>query len=56
MNEAMKLREEILRLEAAIADCQKRLADLQQSCDHQYTETALIRTCLKCLRTESLYY
>lgn len=56
MNEALRIREEITRLEAAIADCQKQLSVLQKTCDHHFTETPLVRTCVNCLLTESLYY
>lgn len=56
MDEARRIREEIARLEAALADCQKRLFLLQKTCHHQFNETALNRTCVKCLLTESLYY
>jgi hypothetical protein len=56
MEEALFLVKEIERLQAAMEDCQKRLSALQKACDHQFAETVLARTCVKCLLSESLYY
>lgn len=56
MEEARLLKEEIARLEAAIAECQARLMALQKACSHAFVETPLSRQCVKCLLTESLYY
>lgn len=56
MEEERLIKEEIERLTEAIANCQKRLSELQQACDHQFVETPLARHCVKCLLSESLYY
>lgn len=56
MEEAARLREEILRLQEAIREHRRQLLMLQQSCAHKFKEDRLARTCVKCLLTESLYY
>ncbi|QRG65560.1 hypothetical protein [Brevibacillus choshinensis] len=56
MEEAFRLREEIARLQEAIQEHQRQLLDLQKSCTHQFQESSLARTCVKCSLTESLYY
>ncbi|WP_169791940.1 hypothetical protein [Brevibacillus choshinensis] len=56
MDEAIRLREEIRRLQESIQEHHHQLLSLQQSCAHQFQESTLARTCVKCLFTESLYY
>ncbi|WP_400162825.1 hypothetical protein ACAF76_005120 [Brevibacillus sp. TJ4] len=56
MEEAMFIQKEIERLQAAMDEYKRRLAALQQACDHQFDESPLSRTCVKCLLSESLYY
>lgn len=56
MEEAIRLREKILRLQESLLEHRRQLFALQQSCSHEFQETPLVRTCVKCLLTESLYY
>ncbi|MFS0552974.1 hypothetical protein [Brevibacillus sp. 179-C9.3 HS] len=56
MEEASRLRERIMRLEAELEQSKQQLRLIQQNCTHVYIETPLTRTCAKCLQTESLYY
>lgn len=56
MEEALRLREEIARLREEVQEHQRQLLALQKSCTHQFQESPLARTCVKCLLTESLYY
>ncbi|MGG1661489.1 hypothetical protein [Brevibacillus sp. NRS-1366] len=56
MKETIRLREEIMRLQAELDKHQKALTELQQKCEHEFHETSLVRTCSKCSWTESLYY
>ncbi|WP_198159917.1 hypothetical protein [Brevibacillus parabrevis] len=56
MNEALRLRAEIARLEVDLESLKRQLFHLQKQCAHEFVETSLARTCSKCLQTESLYY
>lgn len=56
MEEASRLREKIIRLEAELEQSKQQLWLIQQNCRHVYIDTPLSRTCSKCLQTESLYY
>ncbi|WP_411501765.1 hypothetical protein [Brevibacillus centrosporus] len=56
MDQAILLRDEIQRLQELTREYQRKLLALQKNCAHQFQETALSRTCVKCLLTESLYY
>ncbi|WP_289136561.1 hypothetical protein [uncultured Brevibacillus sp.] len=56
MSESSRLREEIIRLQSELEKRQKQLSQLQKHCAHDFQETSLTRTCIKCSLTESLYY
>lgn len=56
MEEANRLREKIIQLEAELAQSKQQLQLIQLHCNHLFIESPLERTCSKCLQTESLYY
>ncbi|ANB60430.1 coiled-coil domain-containing protein [Anoxybacteroides amylolyticum] len=50
------LKEEISHLKARIAQLEQQLADIQAKCQHIFSETPIMRKCVKCGYTESMYY
>ncbi|WP_286887551.1 hypothetical protein [Aneurinibacillus sp. UBA3580] len=55
-NKASQIISEIKELKAKIESLKAELADLQASCNHTYTGDVLMKTCTRCLKSESCYY
>ncbi|MBB5324952.1 uncharacterized protein (UPF0335 family) [Anoxybacillus tepidamans] len=50
------LKQEVIRLKERIAQLEQQIAEIQQKCRHVFFETPVMRKCVKCHYTESLYY
>ncbi|MCL6587589.1 MAG: hypothetical protein K6T72_13960 [Anoxybacillus sp.] len=50
------LKEEIAQLKGRIAQLEQQIADIQEKCQHAFYETPIMRKCVKCGYTESMYY
>lgn len=50
------LKAEISRLKGRIAQLEQQLAGIQEKCQHTFFETPIMRKCVKCGYTESVYY
>lgn len=56
LDDVLQLQAEIRAIEIKKQQLQKQLKSIQQTCNHDFHETALMRTCRKCKWTESVYY
>lgn len=50
------IKAELLMLETKKKRLQQELKTIQQTCNHDFIETAIMRKCRKCSWTESVYY
>ncbi|TXL66831.1 hypothetical protein FHP05_05525 [Cerasibacillus terrae] len=50
------IKKEIRNLQEKMNHLEEQLSYLQQNCQHVFNETDLMRRCVKCHYTESLYY
>lgn len=51
-----RLKAEIQSLDVKRKLLQQELKFIQTNCNHDFIETAIMRKCRKCKRTESVYY
>jgi hypothetical protein len=56
MNEASQIISEIKELKAKIETLQSELAHIQENCNHTYIEGFFMKTCSRCMKSESQYY
>ncbi|RXT04176.1 hypothetical protein [Ammoniphilus sp. CFH 90114] len=55
-NKAMALIDEMKELEEKIRQLKIELGTLQADCVHEFVSNQLMKTCQKCLQSESIYY
>ncbi len=51
-----QIEEEINQLKIHLAFLEKRLAEMQQNCDHQFKRNQYYEKCIKCNKVNVLYY
>ncbi len=56
LDDVRQLKAEIRAIELKRQQLQRQLKSIQQTCDHEFHETAILRTCRICKWTESVYY
>ncbi|RXJ00307.1 hypothetical protein DS745_12300 [Anaerobacillus alkaliphilus] len=56
LDHVRQIKAEIRAIEIKKQQLQKQLKSIQQTCDHEFHETAILRKCRKCKWTESVYY
>lgn len=55
-NHVHVLKEQIEAFQREIKERQEQILSIQKSCDHEFLETPVMRTCKKCQFAESVYY
>ncbi|WP_161798259.1 hypothetical protein [Aneurinibacillus tyrosinisolvens] len=56
MNRAIEIKEEIRRWREKIQLLEKELSNIQSGCHHEYEIKPLMKICVQCQHSESLYY
>lgn len=56
MNKAKEIIRAIKQLEVEIQELKQELTHLQECCVHEYRSNHLMKTCDKCMHSESIYY